>query len=175
MKKNFILGVMLSISLLFAGCSNKLDDKEQVTISSGKVSDGIEIGKELKEYTFTDQFDKKHSLSNNTKKVIFVFTKPTGHLVKSYLLQQDKNYLTKRDIDFIADVSGMPSIIFKMFALPDFKKSNYTVLLIKDKEKSATFRDEKHKDSVMIITLDKKIVKDVKFVTNEKDLIKAIN
>ena len=175
MKKRFLVGLVLGASLLFAGCSSKLEDKEQVTITNGKVSEGITVGQKLKDYTFTDQFDKAHSLSNDTKKVIFVFTKPTGHLVKTYLLKQDKDYLKQRGIDFIADVSGMPSIIFSMFALPDFKKSNYTVLLIKDKAKSETFRDEKHKDSVMILTLDNKTVKDVKFITNEKDLIKAID
>jgi len=114
-------------------------------------------------------------LTKNTKKVIFVFTKATGHLVKSYLKQQEDTYLQNRNIDFIADVSGMPSIIYKMFALPDFKKSNYKVLLIQDEKKSALFRNDKQLDAVMIITLDNKIVKDVKFITNEKDLIKSID
>ena len=175
MGKRLVAVVLLGVSLLFAGCSNKLEDKEQVTINNGKVSEGIVVGKQLKDYTFKDQFGKEHSLTNKTKKVIFVFTKPTGHLVRSYLLDQSDDYLEKRDIDFIADVSGMPSLIFKMFALPDFQQSNYKVLLIKDKTQSAIFRDEKNKNAVMIISLDNKIVKDVKFVTNEKDLIKAID
>jgi hypothetical protein len=175
MKQKFLLSLVLGATLLFAGCSSKLEEKEQVTINSGKVSQGIEIGKKLEEYNLTDQFNKQHHLTNSTKKVIFVFTKPTGHLVKSYLLTKDKNYLSDRKIDFIADVSGMPSIIFSMFALPDFKKSNYTVLLIKDKKKSKIFRDDKHKEEVMIITLDNKIVKDVKFISAKKDLIKAID
>jgi len=175
MKNNILVIMLLSMSILFVGCSSKLEEKDQITITSGKVSPGVEIGKKLQDYTFTDQFDKSHSLTNKTKKVIFVFTKPTGHLVKAYLKEKDDKYLQTRDIDFIADVSGMPSIIYKMFALPDFKKSNYIVMLIKDEKKSAQFRDDKHKDSVMIISLDNKIVKDVKFITTRKDLIKAID
>ena len=170
------LGMALLVSsLVFTGCSNKLEDKEQVTINSGKVSDGIVIGQKLKDYTFEDQFGKKYSLSNDTKKVIFVFSKPTGHLVKVYLEQQSKTYLSQRDIDFIADVSGMPKIIFKMFALPDFQESPYTVLLIKDEKKSTLFRNEEHKNEVMVISLTNKVITDVKFITNEKDLIKAID
>ena len=175
MKNNIFNILLLSITVLFAGCGNKLEDKKQVTITSGKVSPGVEVGKKLQDYTFNDQFDKVHMLTKNTKKVIFVFTKATGHLVKSYLKQQEDTYLQNRNIDFIADVSGMPSIIYKMFALPDFKKSNYKVLLIQDEKKSALFRNDKQLDAVMIITLDNKIVKDVKFITNEKDLIKSID
>ncbi len=175
MKNNILVIMLLTISILFVGCSSKLEEKEQVTITSGKVSDGVIVGKKLQDYTFSDQFDKSHSLTNKTKKVIFVFTKSTGHLVKAYLKKQDDQYLQKRNIDFIADVSGMPSIIYKMFALPDFKKSNYKVLLIQDEKKSAVFRDDKHKDSVMIISLDNKVVKNVKFITTQKDLINSIN
>jgi len=175
MKYN-ILGLILATGLLFGGCSKKeIEDKAQVVVNSGVVSQGITIGKELATYTFSDQFDKKHSLTSDIKKVIFVFTKPTGHLMRVYLGTKDINYLDSRNIDFIADVSGMPSLIFKMFALPDLKDSKYPIMIIKDKEKSKRFRNDKQKDSVMIISLENKIVKSVKFVTNEADLIKEID
>ena len=174
MKKIFALG--LAITILLGGCGNKeLEDKKAVTISQGTVSKGIIVGKELASYTFEDQFDKKHTLTNQVKKVIFVFTKPTGHLMRVYLGTKKIDYLAKRHIDFIADVSGMPSMIFKMFALPDFKESKYPIMIIKDKTKSQRFRNEEQKNSVMIISLDNKIVKSVKFVTNEQDLIKEID
>ena len=174
--KYSILGLILATGLLFGGCGKKeLEDKAQVIVNSGVVSQGIIIGKELDAYTFNDQFDKKHSLTSDIKKVIFVFTKPTGHLMRVYLGTKDINYLGSRNIDFIADVSGMPSLIFKMFALPDLKESKYPIMIIKDKEKSKRFRNDKQKDSVMIISLENKIVKSVKFVTNEADLIKEID
>jgi hypothetical protein len=173
LKKN-ILSLLL-ISLLLNACGNKLEDKKQVIISAGEVSQDVTIGKELMTYTFNDQFDKPHSLTNDVKKVIFVFTKPTGHLMRVYLGTKDKNYLASRNIDFIADVSGMPSIIFKMFALPDLKDSKYTIMIIKDKSKSKRFRNEINKDAVMIISLKNKIVQSVKFVTNEIDLKQEID
>jgi hypothetical protein len=176
LKKNFILSFAILISLLISGCGSKeVENKEKVTISSGEVSQGIVIDKPLANYTFQDQFDKKHSLINSVKKVIFVFTKPTGHLMRVYLGTKDVNYLKERNIDFIADVSGMPSMIFKMFALPDLKDSKYPIMIIKDKEKSKRFRDDKQKNAVMIISLENKIVKNVKFITNETDLIKEID
>ncbi len=131
MTKYSIIGLILTTGLLFGGCSDKeLKDKKQVIINSGIVSQGIVIGKELASYTFKDQFDKDHSLTADVKKVIFVFTKATGHIMRVYLGTKDVNYLRSRNIDFIADVSGMPSIIFKMFALPDLKESKYPIMII---------------------------------------------
>jgi len=168
MKK--ILGaVFLLATLVVSGCSNKLEEKEKTSLNSGKVSQNIEIGKKLKDFSLKNQFDKEFSLQENTKKVVFVFTKPTGHLVREYLLTKQQGFLEEKHILFIGDVSGMPSIIFKMFALPDFQKSKYSVLLIKNKEESKAFRNEEHKDEVMIIELDNKTVTGVKFISTKKD------
>jgi hypothetical protein len=173
-KRSFLLGLLLS--LVISGCGSKeVEDKPQVTIKSGSISQGIVVGKELLPYTFIDQFDKEHSLTSDVKKVIFVFTKPTGHLMRVYLGLKEIDYLDKRHIDFIADVSGMPSMIFKMFALPDLKNSQYPIMIIKDKKQSARFRNEEQKNAVMIISLDNKVVQNVKFVTNETDLKNEID
>ena len=171
-----IVTLLLSISLLMVGCGSKeLEDKKEISINSGSVSSGIIIGKKLAHFELKDQFDKVHNLTNETKKIIFVFTKATGHIMKLYMGDKQPDYLTSRNITFIADISGMPSIIAKMFAIPDMQESKYPILLIKEEDNALRFRNEEQKDTVMIITLDNKIVKSVKFITNEIDLKKAID
>jgi len=172
--RKLILSLVIIFGLLNSGCSNKLEEKEKVQISQGKVANGVIIGEKLKDFTIKNQFDKPISLTKDTKKIIFVCTKPAGHLVRNYLKEQDKDFLEKRDILFIADVSAMPSIIYKMFALPDFKKSPYSVLLLTDEEKAKRFKNKAHKDEVMIIYLDNKKVTKVKFISTRKDLIYEI-
>lgn len=176
MRKNFLLGIVVSATLFMSGCTgNKIEDKKEVVVNKGEVSTGIIIGKELAQFKFKDQFDKEHSLTNDVKKVIFVFTKPTGHIMKVYMGTKKVDYLTSRNITFIADISGMPTIIANMFAIPDMKESKYPILLIKEKENAKRFRNEKQKNAVMIISLENKIVKSVKFVTNETDLKNEID
>lgn len=177
MKKTLVLVMLLAVGFFVSGCSGskEVENKPKVTVDSGTLSSGVTVGKELADFSFKNQFGKDVKLDNKVKKIIFVFTKPTGHLVREYLKKQPKNYLESRDTLFIADISGMPSIIAKMFAIPDMKKSDYQILLIKEKVNSKMFRSEKHKDAVMIISLDNKIVKNVKFVTNEKDLVAEID
>jgi len=165
-----------TIALLISGCnSDKLESKEKVILNSGTISAGIIVGKKLEDFTFKDQFEKETSLQDSTKKVIFVFTKATGHLIKMYMSDKKEDYLISKNIVFIADISGMPSIIATMFAIPDMKKSKYPILLIKEKEKAMRFRNEQHKDSAMIITLENKVIKNVRFVSNDKDLKAEIN
>ncbi len=176
MKKKLIIGLFISASLLFVGCGNKkVEDKEKVTISYGEIAGGVTVGKKLNSYTLQDQFEKQHSLNDKVKKVIFVFTKATGHLMRVYLVDKDVNYLSSRNIDFIADISGMPSLIAKMFAIPDFKESVYPILLIRKKENAVSFRNEEQKNAIMIISLDNQKIVNVKFVTNEIDLKNEID
>jgi len=173
--KRLILVFTVVFGVLISGCSNKLEKREKTEISSGKVASGVVIGEKLKDFTIKNQFGKPFSLTNKTKKVIFVCTKAAGHLVRNYLKKQDKNFLGKRDILFVADVSGMPSIIYKMFALPDFKKSPYSVLLLTDGNRADEFKNKSHSDEVMIIYLNNKKVTKVKFISTLKDLINEVS
>jgi hypothetical protein len=176
LKKNLLIGLLIGASLIFSGCSDKkLNEKDKGAYTTGTVSPGVAIGQKLKDFAIADQFGNINKLTNETKKVIFVATKASGHVARNYFKSQSKDYLPSRDIIFIADVSGMPSIIYKMFALPDFKKSSYSVSLLLDDSRAKEFINEKHKNTIMIISLNHKIITGVKFVTNEKDLIKEIN
>ncbi len=171
MKKSLILIIVTVVSLLISGCGKKeIEDKPKITISSGEISTGIVIGKELAHYKIKDQFDKEHNLNLDVKKVIFAFSNVTGQLMKVYMSSRKTDYLTSRNIVYIADISGMPSIISKMFAIPDMKESVYPILLIREKENAKRFRNEEQKNAIMIISLENKIVQNVKFVTNETDL-----
>ncbi|RLA80592.1 MAG: hypothetical protein DRG78_10705 [Epsilonproteobacteria bacterium] len=171
MKKNIILALTVVAMLFVTGCGKKeIEDKEKVVMTSGEVSSGIVIGKELSAFTFKDQFEKEHSLTKDIKKVVFAFSNTTGQLMKMYVSLQPKDYLSSRDILYIADISGMPSVISKMFAIPAMKDDGFPILLIKEKENAIRFRNEDQKGAVMIISLENKIIQSVKFVTNEVDL-----
>ncbi len=177
MKKNLIIAGILSSMLLLSGCSGKNDlkDVKEITVDKGVVSKEIKIGSAMKAFTFKDQFDKEHKLLPTTKSLIFVATKATGHLVKEYLNNQPVDYLSKRDSFLVADVSKMPSVIYKMFALPDLKKNKYPILIIEDEELGKGYKNEKNFDKVMIVSLDNLVVTGVKYLTNKTDLVKAID
>jgi hypothetical protein len=65
----------------------------------------------------------------------------------------------------------MPTVIQNTFALPDFRSSDYSVLLIYDKKIAKKFKDEQNSDKIAIVTLEDSIVKDVKFVSTQEEFV----
>ena len=170
MIKKIILGflalIVVAVASIFAINGKDNYDPTKYFV---KASKGINIGSQL-DFILPDQFDKSHSLTNSTKKLILVFTKSTGHDVKEFLNRQEKNFLTKRDTLFLADISPMPSIIRNTFALPDLRKSKYSVLLIYDENIAKKLKNAKEEDKIAIINLRAKEITEVKYILTTKEL-----
>jgi len=170
MFKRIVLGVILltviATGVLFAlkGGDNYDASRYEVTASNG-----INTGSKLT-LTLPDQFDVSHSLSESTQKIILVFSKETGHTVKEFLKQQEKGFLKSRNALFVADISPMPTIIRNTFALPDLKKSEYSVLLIYDEKIAETLKNGAQTDKIAVISLENKTITDVKFITTADEL-----
>jgi len=171
MIKKIILG-LLALIVIAVGGLFLINGKSNydATKYSTTATDGINIGSKIS-FTLPDQFDKAHSLTDDTKKLILVFAKATGHTVKKFLNSQDSDYLTKRDAIFIADISPMPTVIRNTFALPDLKKSKYSVLLIYDGEIAKQLKNEKAADKIAVATMEKGVVKNIKFVTTAQEVV----
>ena len=140
-------------------------DASKYTATAGKMSEGESI-----DFTLPDQFDKAHTLSSDTKTLVFTFAKATSHVVRDFLQTQPADYLSSRDAFYVADISPMPVVIRNAFAMPDLKKSAYPVILIYDANIAAKFRDETKKDSIMIVSLDNKKITSIKFVEDAQAL-----
>ena len=173
MKK--IILILLALIVIAVGGLFVLNGKDNYDASKYSVTatNGIAVGSKLS-LTLPDQFDKPHSLSSETKKIIFVFAKATGHTVKTFLKAQDKSYLTSRNALFVADISPMPTVIRNTFALPDLKKSDYAVLLIYDKLIAKTLKDEAHADQIAVADIENMTIKNIQFVTTEEELSKLL-
>lgn len=169
MKTKILATTILATTLTFTGCGSKeVVDREKVTIEQGQIAPKIVVGSNL-ELAVNDQFDKPQKIGENTKKVIFVFSKATGHLVKEYLKTKSEDFMQKRDIQFVADVSPMPSLILEYAALPDLKKHNYPIMLIRDEAIAPNYKNDANSDAIMIVNLEKLKVTNVKFVSNIND------
>ncbi|RUM74144.1 MAG: hypothetical protein DSZ11_04515 [Sulfurovum sp.] len=170
MIKKIILG-LLALIVIAGGTLFFINGKDNYDASKYQASatNGINVGSTIT-FTLPDQFDKSHALSNETKKVIFVFAKATGHTVKKFLTQQDKNYLTERNALFVADISPMPTVIRNTFALPDLKKSAYSVLLIYDGEIAKQFKNDAKAEKIAVVTLNNSTVEAVKYISTAEEL-----
>ncbi len=140
---------------------------------SVSTSDSLLVGSKL-DFTLPDQFDKSYTLDNSTKKLIFTFSKKSSHVVKNFLKFQKSSFLKDHNALYLADISPMPVVIRNAFAMPDLKKSAYSVLLMYKDEIASNFRNAKKLESITIVTLKDKVVTSIEYVLDDTELKKAL-
>jgi hypothetical protein len=135
----------------------------------------ININDDMSTFSHPDQFDKIHSVTSQTKQMIFVFKKASGHSLKEFLASKPNDYLTSKNIMNIADVSAMPTII-QWFALPSLKDYAFPIIVLNDDKVSNKFKkDEKNIEKIIEVVLKNKIVSDVKYFDDVKELEKYLD
>jgi len=168
MIKKLILGLL---ALLIIGVGTLFiingQDRYQADKFNLTATNGLNIGSKI-DFTLPDQFDRPHTLSKDTKLLIFAFSKESGHAIKEFLKNRPKDFLDKHKAIFIADISPMPVVIRNTFALPDLKKSPFSVLLIYDKELSKKIKPNEKRDQIVVATLKDKVITDIKYIPNDK-------
>ncbi|HFU75838.1 MAG TPA: hypothetical protein ENK66_06275 [Arcobacter sp.] len=141
---------------------------------------GILIASELKvgntfDITVENQFDKKVTVGADVKKAIIVFSKDNGHLVRDYLDTQDKNFLQSKNAIYVADISGMPSLIYKFFVKGKLQDSNYPMFLIKEDDMSEKYKSEQNEEKIIVATLDNNKITELKEVSSVNDMVKELD
>ena len=127
----------------------------------------ININDNMSNFKLSDQFDIIHKVKYKTKQLIFVFEKASGHTMKDFLSKKNLNYLTDKDILFIADVSSIPTVI-QWIALHSLKNYPYSVMILNDKKLSLKYKDEKKIEKIMVVTLIDKVVVKIKYFDDIK-------
>lgn len=93
--------------------------------------------------------------------MIVSFEKDTSAGVNKFLSKKEKGFLENNNAVFIADVSGMPSLITSFFALPKMKKYNYNILLIYEEEEKRFLKKE---ETLTVYKLENGVIKSVSFI-----------
>ena len=71
--------------------------------------------------------------------------KVQSDMLRDYLLplsEKKENILEKNSAVYVADISGMPSLISKFIALPKMKKYPFSVLLLDDTNKDNFVKED---------------------------------
>jgi len=121
-------------------------------------------------FSLTDQFEKIHTVNENIKTIIVSFEKSTGAFINNFLAQKEADFLEKHDAVFIANISGMPSFITNMFALPKMKKYKHTILLIYDDDDERFIQKD---DFSTVYKMENGKVKEVFYVQTQEELEKV--
>jgi len=122
----------------------------------------FKIGDKIGSFSMLNQHDHKVTIDDNVTKILVSAQKDTSADINDYLNKKSKMFLKNKHAVFIANISGMPSIITKMFALPKMRKYNHDVLLVYDSEDNRfVFKD----DMSTLYTLENGVIKDISYFT----------
>jgi hypothetical protein len=132
----------------------------------------LTTGENLPELNLPDQHGDSHTLSSGNV-VLFAPDKGAGKLAHEVLNHTDKVELAARGIVFISDISGMPTLIARMFALPAMRKYPYLVLLGYEKQDTAMFPRQQGRVTVLHIKAGK--ISRIEYATSPKALAGMID
>lgn len=135
------------------------------------VANSLSVGSDVSNISIKDQFEKTNPISAETKTILFASDKDTSDLLKEYLLSKEGDILTANNAIYVADISGMPSLITKFFALPKMKKYPFSVMLLDDSNKEFFAKEE---GKIIVYTLDNLKVTEMKTISTVKELEEII-
>jgi len=127
-------------------------------------ANSFELNQNIGSFSLPNQFDEKQTIDNSIEMIIVSFEKGTGADINQFLSTKDKDFLKNHHAAFIANISGMPSIITKMFALPKMRDYKHSVLLIYDEEDNRFVSKE---EKSTLYRLENGVIKSISYITKE--------
>ncbi|AQS38291.1 hypothetical protein Sps_03148 [Shewanella psychrophila] len=120
-----------------------------------------------------DQFEHEVTVTSATEVLLFSRNMKGGDIIKEALekLQAD-NQQGLDNLVYVADISGMPSLIAKFVAIPQMKDLPFSMGL--DREGDVTKVLPGEKDKATLIRLDKLKIVDVVIFDSSEALLKAL-
>ncbi len=137
-------------------------------LSSASIASDLKPGDVFPATKLEDQHGELVTISSAARIVIFAVERPASDLVNSYLEKKPSDFLDRHQAHFVVDISGMPKMITRMFALPKMRKRPYAVLLAEEAE-TLGFIPRRH-DEVTVIRLNEGLVESVNYATTGADL-----
>lgn len=132
----------------------------------------LSIGSTLSPISMNNQHDKVITVSKDVKTILFAIEKAPSAVINDYLKSKDAGFLVKNKAYFIADISGMPSLITSMFAIPKMKKRPYDILLARGKALAQVTAIPRKKEFVTVLKVAGGKVVAIHYVNNLAQLEK---
>jgi len=89
-------------------------------------------GSAMPTLSLNDQHDKPAAVSPQTRWVVFAAEKPVSDMVSAVLAAEPAGVADRLRLVYVADISGMPALVTRMFALPKLRELSFPIALVRD-------------------------------------------
>jgi hypothetical protein len=114
-------------------------------LMSGAHAEPLGPGMRLPDIRLADQHGAEASVGAEVRAILFTRDMDAGGLVKEALADKGDEILAAAGAVYVSDISGMPGVIAKLFAVPSMRKRPYRMVLDRDGKATADFPSEKGK------------------------------
>ncbi len=132
-------------------------------------------GAALPTLTLKDQHDKPVAIPADTRWMLFSAEKAVSDMVGSVLSAEPAGVMGRAHLVYVADLSAMPAMMTRMFALPKLRELPYSIALVRDAADVAQVADlPRQPGAATLLRLDNGRIAQVTAVGNAADLRAAL-
>lgn len=142
------------------------------TIGRTHAADPVRVGTTLPEIALGDQTGVAMTVGPSTRCILVTRDMDGGKIVKEALAADGDALLESAQAIYISDISRMPALVTRLFALPALKKRPYRVLLDRDGKATTLLPSEEGK--VTVIVLDSGVVARMEFAVSADEVRTAL-
>lgn len=155
---------LLCIGLLLASTSARAADGEP---------DPLTVGDSLPEFSLKDQFGVERFVDDTVLLILFSRDMEGGELLKTGLESLPEGALSAAHFVYVSDISGMPRLVARMFALPKMRKRPYPMLLDRTGEWTALLPGTPGRAT--FIHLDRLMIREIEELTSAEAVQRRID
>jgi hypothetical protein len=141
-------------------------------LSAAARAEPYAVGSTLEPLEFADQHDQIRTVDALLRALLFTRDMQAGDVLKQALAEDGAAQLERAGAVYVADVSGMPALVLRMFALPKLRQRPYPILL--DRDGSQTARLPSQSGKVSLLVLDALRVKEIRYLANPEEIRAAL-
>lgn len=135
----------------------------------------LEPGAPAPVITLEDQHGKPVRVDAGTHRLLFSAERPVNDMVTKVLLAQAAGVLERQQTVYLADISAMPAVITRLFALPRMRELPFSIGLAREPAQAALVADLPRQPGAATVLrfVDGKLV-DIHLARNESQLRAAL-
>jgi len=112
-----------------------------LTLCAAAGADPLGVGDRVAPFQLDDAHGVVHEIDDGVRAIVFSRDMDGGGFIKKAMKGRDGEFLSERGLVYIADISGMPALVARLFALPNVRRRGYPLLLDRDGSLTADLPD----------------------------------
>lgn len=141
-------------------------------LPSALPAQSLTVGDDIPRLSLPDQHGRELSITIETRILIFTADRDGGDIVNQVLGSLTADQLEALRIRNVADISGMPSFVARMFALPSMREYPYSILLGHEARDTAML--PRRRDRISVLHLGKGKIQKIEYPASIEELRQAL-